>query len=238
MNNSTNNFHASELAKFSALADRWWNPDLEFRPLHQINPLRLSWIDDLVDLRGKCALDVGCGGGILTEAMANLGADVTGIDMADKPLAVARLHAAQTQVAVHYEHTSAESLATKEAGRYDVVSCMEMLEHVPRPSDVVQACARLAKPDGWVFFSTLNRNPWSWLISIFGGEYVLRLLPKGTHDYKSFIKPKELVAWAQAAGLELVEQRGLGYNALSKKFNFRKFMGVGYLLAMRRKVET
>ena len=233
-----NNFYATELAKFSALADRWWNPHLEFRPLHEINPLRLAWIDSLVTLRCRRVLDVGCGGGILAEAMARLGATVTGIDLAKKPLAVARLHAAQSMLDIRYEAQSAETLAVEEAGQYDVVTCMEMLEHVPHPEEVVKACVQLVKPNGWVFFSTLNRNPWSWLVAIFGGEYVLRLLPKGTHAYQSFIKPQELMAWANRAGLELVDQRGLGYSVISKKFSFRRFMGVGYLLAMRRKLDT
>jgi len=234
MNNKSTNFHASELEKFSALANRWWNPDLEFRPLHQINPLRLAWIDKLTNLSGKAVLDVGCGGGILSEAMALKGAVVKGIDLAEKPLKVATLHAQNSQANVSYELISAESLAETQAACFDVVTCMEMLEHVPDPKLVVQACAQLVKPNGWVIFSTLNRNPLSWLFAIFGVEYVLRMLPRGTHDYSSFIKPKELKAWAQDAGLELIDQRGLGYNPLTKTFRLHQFLGIGYLLAMRR----
>jgi 2-polyprenyl-6-hydroxyphenyl methylase / 3-demethylubiquinone-9 3-methyltransferase len=234
MSDKSNNFDPAELAKFSALASRWWDPDKEFRPLHQINPLRLNWIDDLAQLQGKRALDVGCGGGILAEAMTGKGAIVKGIDLAEKPLKVAALHAAQTNANVAYQAISAEDLADDEAGTYDVVTCMEMLEHVPHPELVIQACARLVRPGGWVFFSTINRNPLSGLIAIFGGEYLLHLLPKGTHTYRSFIKPRELKAWAGAAGLQLLDERGLGYNPLSQKFKLQNFLGVGYLLAMRR----
>ncbi len=234
MTQHTDNFHAAELAKFSALADRWWNPELEFRPLHQINPLRLAWIDALASVKGKRTLDVGCGGGILTEAMARVGADASGIDLADKPLKVASLHARQSGVTVNYRAISAEDLAQIKPANYDVVTCMEMLEHVPHPQLVVQACADLVKPGGWVFFSTLNRNPLSWLMAIVGAEYVLRLLPRGTHDWRSFIKPAELQGWAQTAGLALQDQRGLGYNPLTRTFRLHRFLGVGYLLAMRR----
>jgi 2-polyprenyl-6-hydroxyphenyl methylase / 3-demethylubiquinone-9 3-methyltransferase len=234
MDNKSTNFHASELEKFSALASRWWNPDLEFRPLHQINPLRLAWIDKLANLTGKNVLDVGCGGGILSEAMALKGAVVKGIDLAEKPLKVATLHAQNSEATVTYELISAEDLAQTQAATFDVVTCMEMLEHVPNPMLVVKACAQLVKPNGWVIFSTLNRNPLSWFIAIFGGEYVLGLLPKGSHDYSSLIKPKELKAWAKDAGLELADQRGLGYNPLTKTFKLHQFLGVGYLLAMRR----
>lgn len=234
MTNKTSNFDPVELAKFSALASRWWDPDKEFRPLHQINPLRLVWIDDLAHLQGKRALDVGCGGGILAEAMARKGATVKGIDLAEKPLKVAALHATQSEANVAYQTISAEDLSDVEASTYDVVTCMEMLEHVPRPELVIQACARLVKPGGWVFFSTINRNPLSGLVAILGGEYLLRLLPKGTHTYRSFIKPEELKTWADAAGLQLQDQRGLGYNPLTQKFKLHNFLGVGYLLAMRR----
>ena len=234
MSDKSSNFDPAELAKFSALADRWWDPDKEFRPLHQINPLRLTWIDGLAQLQGKHALDVGCGGGILAEAMAGKGACVKGIDLAEKPLKVAALHAAQSDVNVSYQAISAEDLAVIESGTYDVVTCMEMLEHVPQPKLVIQACARLVKPGGWVFFSTINRTPLSGLVAILGGEYLLRILPKGTHAYRSFIKPQELKAWAGAAGLQLQEQRGLGYNPLTQKFKLHNFLGVGYLLAMRR----
>ena len=234
MTNSKDNFDPQELAKFSALASRWWNPQSEFRPLHEINPLRLEWIDGLAQVRGKKIVDIGCGGGILSEAMAKKGSEVLGIDLALKPLQVATLHAQQEGVAVSYQVMSAEALSETHSSKFDVVTCMEMLEHVPNPSLVVQACGRLVKPGGWVFFSTLNRNPLSWLVAIVGAEYVLGLLPKGTHHYQSFIKPQELKMWANAAGLELQSQRGLGYNPLTKKFRLHAFLGVGYLLAMRR----
>jgi 2-polyprenyl-6-hydroxyphenyl methylase/3-demethylubiquinone-9 3-methyltransferase len=234
VNVHNNNFDPTELAKFSALAQRWWNQESEFRPLHQINPLRLEWIDQLAALRGKEVLDVGCGGGILAEAMAHKGALVKGIDLAIKPLQVATLHAQLSKASVAYQAISAEDLAEHEAGTYGVVTCMEMLEHVPRPELVVQACARLVEPGGWVFFSTLNRNPLSWLMAIFGAEYVLHMLPKRTHTYSKFIKPGELTAWADAAGLHLRDQRGLGYNPFTKTFRLHGFLGVGYLLAMQR----
>ncbi len=234
MSTSTSNFDLAELSKFSALAERWWDPEREFRPLHQINPVRLAWIDQLVGLQGKQVLDVGCGGGILAEAMANHGARVKGIDLAEKPLKVAALHALGSQAQVSYQAISAEDLAQREPQRYDAVTCMEMLEHVPQPADVVQACARLVAPGGWVFFSTLNRNPLSWLVAIAGAEYVMGILPKGTHRYSRFIKPAELLGWARAAGLELQHSRGLRYNPLAKTFSLNRFLGVGYLLAMRR----
>ena len=234
MSMSTSNFDPTELAKFSALAERWWDPESEFRPLHAINPLRLEWIDELAALQGKRALDVGCGGGILAEAMAHKGAHVKGIDLAIKPLQVATLHANKSGAPVSYQAISAENLAQREPEVYDVVTCMEMLEHVPRPELVVQACARLVAPGGWVFFSTINRNPLSWLMAIFGAEYVLRILPKKTHTYSKFIRPEELKAWAGAAGLRLQDQHGLGYNPFTETFRLHKFMGVGYLLAMQK----
>ncbi|MES2948606.1 MAG: bifunctional 2-polyprenyl-6-hydroxyphenol methylase/3-demethylubiquinol 3-O-methyltransferase UbiG [Pseudomonadota bacterium] len=235
MNTQRDNFDPTELAKFSALAQRWWDLESEFRPLHQINPLRLEWIDRLATLRGKKVLDVGCGGGILAEAMAHKGAIVKGIDLAIKPLQVATLHAQQSGANVRYQAISAEELAQQEAGTYGVVTCMEMLEHVPRPEPVIQACARLVEPGGWVFFSTLNRNPLSWFMAIFGAEYVLRMLPRKTHTYSKFIKPDELKGWALAADLQTQDQHGLGYNPFTKAFRLHKFLGVGYLLAMQKK---
>lgn len=227
------NADPAELAKFSALASRWWDPDSEFRPLHQINPLRLAWIDRLVGLRGKDVLDVGCGGGILAEAMAKAGARVTGIDLAQAPLAVARLHAQGCGADVRYLASSAEDLAQGEPASFDVVTCMEMLEHVPRPEETIAACAALVRPGGWVIFSTLNRTPLSWLVAIVGAEYVLRLLPRGTHQWSRFIRPAELQAWAQRHGFVLQDARGLGYNPFTRRFRLHGWRGVGYLLAFR-----
>jgi 2-polyprenyl-6-hydroxyphenyl methylase / 3-demethylubiquinone-9 3-methyltransferase len=228
------NADPAELAKFSALAARWWDPDSEFRPLHRINPLRLEWIDGLATLGGKQVLDVGCGGGILAEAMALKGARVTGVDLAEKPLAVAALHARQAGAAIDYMATSAEDLAQVRPGAFEVITCMEMLEHVPEPRLVIAACARLVKPGGWVFFSTINRNPLSYLMAIIGAEYVLRMLPRKTHQWRRFIKPSELVVAASDHGLVLQDSRGLGYNPFTQRFSLHRFKGVGYLLAMRK----
>lgn len=227
------NVDAAELAKFSELAHRWWDPDSEFRPLHQINPLRLGWIESVAGpLRGRAVLDVGCGGGILAEAMARQGAQVLGIDLADKPLKVAQLHALEYGVAgVRYRLVSAEQLAAEQPGEYDVVTCMEMLEHVPDPASVVAACATLVKPGGWVFFSTLNRNPKSFLFAIVGAEYVLRLLPRGTHEYAKFIRPSELAAFGHRAGLEVRATRGLTYHPLTRRYALTDDTSVNYLLA-------
>jgi 2-polyprenyl-6-hydroxyphenyl methylase / 3-demethylubiquinone-9 3-methyltransferase len=233
MSKSTN-FNPAELAKFSALAERWWNPESEFRPLHEINPLRLAWICSLKSIENQRVLDVGCGGGILTEAMARKNAIATGIDLADKPLKVAALHAQNAGVDVTYEAISAEDLALRLPANFDLITCMEMLEHVPNPEPVIAACAAMVKPDGWVFFSTINRNPLSWLVAIFGAEYLLRMLPKGTHNHKAFIKPAELIAWAEKYGLVLQDKRGLSYNPFSKQFSLNRFLGVGYLLAMKK----
>jgi len=232
------NADAAELAKFSELAHRWWDPDSEFRPLHQINPLRLGWIEAVAGaLRGRHVLDVGCGGGILAEAMARSGARVLGIDLADKPLKVAQLHALEQQVAgVSYRHVSAEALALEMPGQFDVVTCMEMLEHVPDPASVVAACAALVRPGGWVFFSTLNRNPKSFLLAIVGAEYVLRLLPRGTHQYRKFIRPRELGAWARAVGLEVQALKGLEYNPLTRRYRLSDDTSVNYLCATRREL--
>jgi 2-polyprenyl-6-hydroxyphenyl methylase/3-demethylubiquinone-9 3-methyltransferase len=228
------NFDPAELAKFQALADRWWDPDSAFWPLHQINPLRLNWIDSMVPLASRSVLDVGCGGGILSESMARRGANVLGIDLAEKPLKVAALHARDAGVSLNYRAISAEALAETAQASFDIVTCMEMLEHVPHPGRVVEACASMVKPGGWVFFSTINRTPLAWLVAIFGAERVLRMLPVGTHEYKKFIRPNELVAQAEAAGLQQVAQRGLGFNPLTRRFRLHGFQGVGYLLALRR----
>ena len=230
-----NNVDAQELAKFSELAHKWWDPESEFRPLHQINPLRLEWVDALATLRGKQVLDVGCGGGILTEAMARRAAAVLGIDLAAKPLGVARLHALEAQVNnVDYREIATEALAAEQPGAFDVVTCMEMLEHVPDPSAVVRACATLVKPGGWVFFSTLNRNPKSFAFAIVGAEYLLRLLPRGTHEYARFIKPSELARWCRDAGLMLQESKGLEYNPLLRRYKLSADTSVNYLLACRK----
>jgi 2-polyprenyl-6-hydroxyphenyl methylase / 3-demethylubiquinone-9 3-methyltransferase len=231
---ANNNVDPAELAKFSALASRWWDPNSEFRPLHQINPLRLDWIDALSSLRGKKVVDVGCGGGILAEAMAKLGATVKGIDLAEKPLKVAQLHGLESGVLVDYEAISAEGLAAREAGQYDVVTCMEMLEHVPDPAATIAACSQLAKPNGWVFFSTINRNPKSFLFAIIGAEYVLRLLPKGTHEYSKFIKPSELANAARNANLTLQEMLGMSYNPITQVYSLGKDTSVNYLMAYRK----
>ncbi|HRE14479.1 MAG TPA: bifunctional 2-polyprenyl-6-hydroxyphenol methylase/3-demethylubiquinol 3-O-methyltransferase UbiG [Usitatibacteraceae bacterium] len=229
------NADPAELAKFSALAHKWWDPESEIRPLHEINPLRLAHIDRLVGgLAGKRVIDVGCGGGILAEAMAVAGAQVTGIDLADKPLKVATLHRLETGVALDYRLQSAEDAAAAEPGAYDVVTCMEMLEHVPDPASTVKACAGLAKPGGWIFFATINRNPKSFLFAIVGAEYVLGLLPKGTHEYGKFITPAELSAHARAAGLESADLAGLTYNPFTKVFAMGTDVGVNYVLATRK----
>jgi 2-polyprenyl-6-hydroxyphenyl methylase/3-demethylubiquinone-9 3-methyltransferase len=228
------NFDSAELEKFEKLADRWWDPQSEFRPLHEINPLRLQWIDDTVSLPFKRVLDVGCGGGILAESMARRGAHVLGIDLADRPLKVAALHARQSDASVAYRAISAEELALEQAGSFDVVTCMEMLEHVPDPRAVIDACARLVKPGGWVFFSTINRTPLAWLVAVVGAEYMLRMLPRGTHDYAKFIRPRELIADAKAAGLAVKDGRGLGYNPFTRAFFLQRSQRVGYLLATRK----
>lgn len=230
------NVDPQELAKFSDLAHRWWDESSEFRPLHEMNPLRLEWIESLAPLPGKRVLDIGCGGGILAEAMARRATHVTGIDLAAKPLGVARLHALETGVQnIDYREVAAEALAAEQPRAYDVVTCMEMLEHVPEPASVVQACGMLVRPGGWVFFSTLNRNAKSFLLGIVGAEYVLRLLPKGTHEYARFIRPSELARWCRAAGLDLESSRGLEYNPLTRRFRLSDDTSVNYLFACRRR---
>lgn len=232
---TTANVDAQELAKFSELAYKWWDPDSEFRPLHQINPLRLDWIDATAGLRGKSVLDVGCGGGILSEAMAARAARVTGIDLAARPLGVARLHALEAGVDnLDYREIATEALAAETPAAFDIVTCMEMLEHVPDPAAVVRACAVLVKPGGWVFFSTLNRNPKSFLFAIVGAEYLLGLLPRGTHEYARFIRPSELARWMRDAGLSLEGSRGMQYNPLTRRYRLADDTRVNYLLACRR----
>ncbi len=228
------NVDQAELEKFSALASRWWDPNSEFRPLHQINPLRLDWIDTLASIKGKRVVDVGCGGGILAESMSRLGADVKGIDLAEKSLKVAQLHGLESGIKVDYEAISAESLADRESAQYDVVTCMEMLEHVPDPSATIAACSKMVKPGGWVFFSTINRNPKSFLFAVIGAEYLLRILPKGTHEYAKFIKPSELADAARDAGLELQEMLGMSYNPVTQAYSLGRDTSVNYLMAYRR----
>lgn len=231
------NVDPAELAKFSELAHRWWDTESEFGPLHQINPLRLDWINGQAGLTGKSVLDVGCGGGILADAMARAGAQVLGVDLAVKSLKVAQLHALEAQTPrVQYREVSAEALALEAPASFDVVTCMEMLEHVPDPASVVQACATLVKPGGWVFFSTINRNPKSFLFAIVGAEYVLQLLPRGTHEYAKFIRPSELAQQSRAAGLDLIQTRGMSYNPLTRRYWLGDDTSVNYLLACRRPV--
>jgi 2-polyprenyl-6-hydroxyphenyl methylase/3-demethylubiquinone-9 3-methyltransferase len=229
------NADPAELAKFSELAHRWWDTESEFRPLHQINPLRLAWIEQQAPLAGKRVLDVGCGGGILSDAMARRGAQVLGIDLATKPLRVAQLHALEAGTPnVTYREVAAEALAAEQPGQFDVVTCMEMLEHVPDPSSVVRACATLVKPGGWVFFSTIHRNPKSFLFAIVGAEYVLNLLPRGTHEYLKFIRPAELASYCREAGLDWAGTRGLSYNPLTRRYRLTDDTSVNYWVATRK----
>lgn len=234
MTQATHNVDPDEIAKFEKLAARWWDPTSEFRPLHEINPLRLEWIDARAALRGRTVLDVGCGGGILAEAMAVRGARVTGIDLGEAPLAVARLHLKESRQQVEYRKIAAEDLAREQPGHYDIVTCLEMLEHVPNPASTVAACAQLVKPGGQVFFSTLNRNPKSWLFAIVGAEYVLKLLPRGTHDYMKFIKPSELERMSRHAGLTVREFTGMHYNPLTRRYSLGAGVDVNYLLHAER----
>jgi 2-polyprenyl-6-hydroxyphenyl methylase/3-demethylubiquinone-9 3-methyltransferase len=233
----TNSLNAdpAELAKFSELAHRWWDLDSEFRPLHEINPLRLDWLDGIAPIAGQRALDVGCGGGILADSMARRGADVLGIDLADKALKVAQLHALEAGTrGVKYREVSVEALAAEQPGSFDVVTCMEMLEHVPAPASVVQACATLVRPGGWVFFSTINRNLKAFMLAIVGAEYVLGMLPRGTHEYARFIRPSELAHWCRDAGLALQATRGMEYNPLTRRYWLSSDVGVNYLFACRK----
>jgi 2-polyprenyl-6-hydroxyphenyl methylase/3-demethylubiquinone-9 3-methyltransferase len=232
---TTVNADPAELAKFSDLAHRWWDPESEFRPLHQINPLRLDWIDGLVPLARRRVLDIGCGGGILSDSMARKGSEVTGIDLSSKALRVAQLHALEASTPnVNYREISAEALALEQPASFDVVTCMEMLEHVPDPSSVVKACSQLVKPGGWVFFSTINRNPKSFLFAIVGAEYVLQMLPKGTHEYAKLIRPSELAAHCRAADLDLTQTKGLEYNPLTRRYWLSQDTSVNYMFATRK----
>ena len=224
------NADPTELAKFGELAHRWWDPQGEFRPLHDLNPLRLGWIDGLAKLAGKRVLDVGCGGGILSEAMARLGAIVTGIDLSEKPLKVAQLHLLESGLAADYFGISAEEMAEKNPGSFDVVTCMELLEHVPEPASTIAACAKLLKPGGRAFFSTINRNPKSYLFAVIGAEYLLKMLPKGTHDYQRFLKPSELSRWCRDAGLEPLELKGMSYNPVTNVYRLGDDCSVNYSL--------
>ena len=231
----TVNADPAELAKFSELAHRWWDPDSEFRPLHQINPLRLEWIHSQCPLPGKRVLDVGCGGGILADSMARKGADVLGIDLATKALRVAQLHALEAQTPhINYREISVEALAEEQPAGFDAVTCMEMLEHVPDPASVVAACSRLVKPGGWVFFSTIHRNAKAFMLAIVGAEYLLNMLPRGTHEYAKMIKPSELAASCRSAGLDIQATRGLEYNPLTKRYWLSADTSVNYLVATRR----
>lgn len=224
------NVDPAELEKFASLAHRWWDKTSEFKPLHAINPLRLNFIDGLVGLQGKRVLDVGCGGGILSESMSERGADVTGIDLGEKALKVAKLHQLESGAKVDYRLISVEELAKEQAASFDVVTCMEMLEHVPDPEAVVRACAQLVKPGGSVFFSTINRNPKAYLFAVIGAEYLLNMLPKGTHEYQKFIKPSELSSWARHASLEIGQFKGMGYNPLTDHYSLGEDVSVNYLM--------
>ena len=233
------NVDQAELTKFSSLAHRWWDVDGEFGPLHAINPLRLDWIDGIAPLKGQRVLDVGCGGGILADAMARKGADVLGIDLAEKSLKVAQLHALEAGTSqITYRLVAAEALAAEMQDQFDVVTCMEMLEHVPDPASVVQACARLAKPGGWVFFSTINRNPKSFLMAILGAEYVLNLVPRGTHEYARLLRPSELARFCRDAGLDMQQSCGLQYNPISGRYRLSTDTSVNYMLATRKSTNS
>jgi 2-polyprenyl-6-hydroxyphenyl methylase/3-demethylubiquinone-9 3-methyltransferase len=235
MNQPYNNVDQDELDKFEKLAGRWWDPHSEFKPLHEINPLRLDYINRHAPLHGKSVIDVGCGGGLLTEGMATRGAQVTGIDMGKAPLSVARLHQHESGLEIDYRQITAEQLAEEQAGSVDTVTCMEMLEHVPEPSTTISACAKLLKDDGYLFLSTINRNPKSYLFAVIGAEYILGLLPRGTHDYSRFIRPSEMESWARQSGLQLIDMTGLVYNPLTREYRLNKQdVSVNYMACFRK----
>jgi 2-polyprenyl-6-hydroxyphenyl methylase/3-demethylubiquinone-9 3-methyltransferase len=234
MTDTTHNVDPGEIEKFEKLASRWWDPNSEFKPLHDINPLRLGYIDELAPLNDLRVLDVGCGGGLLAEGMAARGARVTGIDMGTTPLGVARLHQHESGLDIDYRQTTAEQLASDEPGSFDVVTCLEMLEHVPDPAATIAACATLLRDDGRVFLSTINRNPKAYLFAVIGAEYLLRLLPRGTHDYARFIRPSEMERWARAAGLRLVDLRGMSYNPLTREYRLGTDVSVNYLACFEK----
>ena len=234
MTGTAHNVDPGEIEKFEKLAGRWWDPNSEFKPLHDINPLRLDYIDRLAPLAGKRVIDVGCGGGLLTEGMAARGADVTGIDMGKTPLSVARLHQHESGLEIDYQQTTAEQVASEQPGSFDIVTCLEMLEHVPNPATTIAACAALVKDDGRVFFSTINRNPKAYLFAVIGAEYLLQLLPRGTHDYTKFIRPSEMEGWAREAGLQLTDLSGMSYNPLTREYTLGKDVSVNYLACFQK----
>lgn len=234
MSETLHNVDPDEIEKFERLAGRWWDPNSEFKPLHDINPLRLDYIDRIAALQDKRVMDVGCGGGLLTEAMAQRGATVTGIDMGKTPLSVARLHQHESGLDIDYRQATAEQVAQEQAGTYDIVTCLEMLEHVPDPAATISACAQLITDEGYVFLSTINRNPKAWLFAVVGAEYLLNLLPKGTHDYSKFIRPSEMEEWARAAGLQLTDLTGMSYNPLTRDYRLGSDVSVNYLACFRK----
>ena len=234
MSETLHNVDPNEIEKFERLAGRWWDPNSEFKPLHDINPLRLDYIDRIASLASKQVIDVGCGGGLLSEGMAQRGATVTGIDMGKTPLNVARLHQHESGLEIDYRQTTAEQVAQEQAGAFDIVTCLEMLEHVPDPATTIAACAQLITDDGYVFLSTINRNPKAWLFAVVGAEYLLNLLPKGTHDYNKFIRPSEMEEWARAAGLQLVDLTGMSYNPLTQEYRLGTDVSVNYLACFRK----
>jgi len=234
MTTATHNVDANEIEKFERLASRWWDPNSEFKPLHDINPLRLDYIDGLAPLQDRHVIDIGCGGGLLTEGMAKRGASVIGIDMGKAPLSIARLHRHESGLDIDYRQTTAEQMAVEQGGSFDTVTCLEMLEHVPDPAGVITACAQLIKDDGRVFLSTINRNPKAYLLAVVGAEYLLQLLPKGTHDYTKFIRPSEMEGWARDCGLQLVDLAGMSYNPLTREYKLGSDVSVNYLACFRK----